>query len=48
MTMEPPSGLRQNLLQNYEGFDNNSLNDCRKPQEYKKLLFAFSFFHAIV
>lgn len=48
MTMEPPSGLRQNLLQNYEGFDNAALNDCRKPADYKKLLFAFSFFHAIV
>lgn len=46
--MEPPSGLRQNLLQNYEGFENQQLNDCRKPAEYKKLLFAFSFFHAIV
>ena len=24
------------------------MNDCHKPSEYKKLLFAFSFFHAIV
>ena len=24
------------------------MNDCRKPSDYKKLLFAFSFFHAIV
>jgi dynein heavy chain len=46
--MEPPSGLRQNLLQNYESFDNAALNDCRKPGDFKKLLFAFSFFHAIV
>ena len=46
--MEPPTGLRQNLLQNYEGFDNKALNDCRNPGAYKKLLFCFSFFHAIV
>ena len=28
--------------------DNKQLNDSEKPKEYKKLLFAFSFFHAIV
>ena len=48
MTMEPPSGLKTNLLQNYEAMDNKMLNDCEKPAEYKKLLFSFSFFHAIV
>ena len=48
MTMEPPSGLKTNLLQNYEAMDNKQLNDSEKPKEYKKLLFAFSFFHAIV
>ena len=48
MTMEPPSGLKTNLLQNYEAMDDKMLNDCEKPAEYKKLLFAFSFFHAIV
>ena len=48
MTMEPPSGLKTNLLQNYEAMDDKMLNDCKKPKEFKKLLFAFSFFHAIV
>jgi len=48
MTMEPPTGLRSNLLQTYDAFTNAQLNDCKKPNEYKKLLFAFSFFHAIV
>jgi len=46
--MEPPTGLRQNLLQNYENFDNKALNDSRNPGAYKRLLFCFSFFHAIV
>ena len=48
MTLEPPSGLKQNLLQTYSMFDNKQLNDCAMPVAYKKLLFAFSFFHALV
>jgi dynein heavy chain len=48
MTMEPPTGLKSNLLRTYANLDNKILNDCTKPQEFKKLLFAFSFFHAIV
>merc|ERR1719359_1431815 len=48
MTMEPPSGLRSNLLRTYANTDNKELNDCAKPAEFKKLLFALSFFHAVV
>lgn len=48
MTMEPPTGLRSNLLRTYASLDDKILNDCEKPKEYKKLLFAFCFFHAIV
>ena len=36
------------MLQTYENFDNKMLNDCNYPVIYKKLLFAFSFFHAII
>lgn len=48
MTLEPPSGLRQNILRTYEAIDAKDLEDCTKPDIYKKLLFGFSFFHAIV
>ena len=48
MTLEPPQGLRANLKRTYELLDNKTLNDCNKPTEFKKLLFGFSFFHAIV
>lgn len=48
MTLEPPTGLRSNLLRTYAILDNKELNDCKKPKEFKKLLFALSFFHAIV
>jgi len=48
MTLEPPTGLKSNLLRTYANLDNKMLNDCKKPAEFKKLMFAFSFFHAIV
>jgi len=36
------------MLQTFETFDNKQLNDCKFPGAYKKLVFAFAFFHAIV
>ncbi|KAL4464296.1 hypothetical protein ABPG72_011341 [Tetrahymena utriculariae] len=48
MTLEPPQGLRANLKRSYAGMTEESLNDCKKPNEYKKLLFGFCFFHAII
>lgn len=48
MTMEPPKGLKANLMRNYYGFSDEELNDCQKPDEYKKLLFGFCLFHAII
>ena len=48
MTNEPPRGLRANLQNTYYRLDDDKLNLCSKPHEYKKLLFALSFFHALV
>mmetsp|Transcript_21564 Transcript_21564/g.15751 ORF Transcript_21564/g.15751 Transcript_21564/m.15751 type:complete len:186 (+) Transcript_21564:1094-1651(+) len=48
MTLEPPQGLKLNLLRTYTSFDNKKLNESKKPREFKKLLFGFAFFHAIV
>ena len=48
MTLEPPSGLRSNLQRSYENMDDTELNDCQKPDVYKKLLFGFCLFHAII
>lgn len=49
MTLEPPSGLRLNIMRTYETFDNKELNEsCVKADAFKKLLFGFCFFHAIV
>ena len=43
MTNEPPRGLRANLQSTYYRLDDDKLNLCSKPHEYKKLLFALSF-----
>lgn len=48
MTMEPPKGLKANLMRNYYGFTDEELNDCKKPDPFKKLLFGFCLFHAII
>ena len=48
MTLEPPTGLKLNLLRSYENMDDNELNDCQKPETFKKLLFGFCLFHAII
>lgn len=48
MTLEPPKGLRNNLLRTFTALDDKTLDDCRKPEVYKKLLFGFSLFHAII
>jgi dynein heavy chain len=48
MTLEPPSGLKQNVLSTYESLDVEEFESCTKPHIFKKLLFGFAFFHAIV
>jgi len=48
ITMEPPKGLRQNLLRTYANISDKDLDDCGKPDQYKKMMFGFSLFHAII
>lgn len=48
MTLEPPSGLKQNVLGTYEALDWKEVEDSTKPDIVKRLLFGFCFFHAIV
>lgn len=48
MTLEPPSGLKQNCLGTYNSIDTDDFESCAKPEIFKKLLWGFVFFHAIV
>jgi dynein heavy chain len=48
MTIEPPKGLRNNLMRTYLNLDDKELEDCKKPDIFKKLLFGLCLFHAII
>jgi dynein heavy chain len=48
LTTEPPRGMRANLKRSYGNLSQEYLEDCLKPEIWRKLLFALAFFHAIV
>ncbi|KAJ1569497.1 Dynein heavy chain 1, axonemal [Cladochytrium tenue] len=48
MTIEPPNGIKANLMRTYTTFTDDFLSNCTKPREWKKLLFSLCFFHAII
>ncbi|GMH32802.1 hypothetical protein BSKO_00636 [Bryopsis sp. KO-2023] len=48
MTLEPPKGLKSNLLRQYTRFNDDYLGACEKPKEWRKLLFGMCLFHAVV
>ena len=48
MTVEPPKGLKANLVRSFNSFTDEMLEDCEKPKEFRCLLYALCFYHAIV
>lgn len=48
MTLEPPTGLKQNVMGTYESLEWKDVEESTKPEAVKILLFGFCFFHAIV
>ena len=48
ITNEPPKGLQANLLKTYNALDSEWFESCNKKGEFKKVMFALAFFHAIV
>ncbi|KXS21750.1 hypothetical protein M427DRAFT_107149 [Gonapodya prolifera JEL478] len=47
-TIEPPYGIKANLLRTYTSFNDEYLNGCAKEVEWKKFVFSLSFFHSVV
>ena len=48
VTTEPPRGLKANLKRSWAERTDAWLDDCKKPEAWRKLTFGVSFFHAIV
>ncbi|XP_042305771.1 dynein axonemal heavy chain 1 isoform X2 [Sceloporus undulatus] len=45
MTIEPPRGVKANLLKSYSGLSNDFLQSCSKCSEFKSLLLSLCLFH---
>jgi len=48
LTNEPPKGLKANMTRSLTDIGEARYEGCSKPREYKKLLFALSYFHAAI
>jgi dynein heavy chain len=46
--MEPPKGIRANILRSYADQPSGFLGSCTKLAPWKKLVFACTFFHAVI
>uniref|UniRef100_A0A8D2DP18 Dynein axonemal heavy chain 1 n=1 Tax=Sciurus vulgaris TaxID=55149 RepID=A0A8D2DP18_SCIVU len=45
MTIEPPRGVKANLLKSYSSLTDDFLHSCRKVMEFKSLLLSLCLFH---
>jgi dynein heavy chain len=48
MTVEPPRGIKANLLAAFDGFSDEYLNRCGKVEPFKMLLFSLCLFHGVI
>jgi dynein heavy chain, axonemal len=48
VTNEPPKGLKKNIIRSYMSYDQTAFEDCKKPKEFKRLVYSLSFFHAVI
>jgi dynein heavy chain len=48
MTLEPPKGLKANLVRSYTRVSDQYLDECAKPAAHKKLLYSICLFHAVI
>ncbi len=48
ITNEPPTGMNANLHRALDNFSQESLERCSKDAEYRQIVFALCYFHAVV
>lgn len=48
MSLEPPAGLKANLLRQYNRFSEQYLANSSQPLAWRRLLFGMCLFHAVV
>ncbi|RDD38836.1 Dynein heavy chain 1, axonemal [Trichoplax sp. H2] len=48
MTVEPPRGMKANLLKSFSGFNDEFMNSCSKGSLFKSLLFSLCLFHGVI
>lgn len=48
LTIEPPKGLRANIMRSFLPMTDEILADSAKEKEWKKLQFGLKFFHAVI
>lgn len=47
-TIEPPKGLKNNILGSYMKIDKIEFESCDKPAAYKSLMWGLCFFNALI
>ncbi|OMJ81043.1 hypothetical protein SteCoe_18549 [Stentor coeruleus] len=48
LTNEPPKGLKANLGRTFQDVTQENYEGCTKSYEYKRMLYALAFFHAVI
>lgn len=48
ITIEPPRGIKMNMISSYAGFTDKVINSHPKYDAYKRLLYGLCFFHALL
>ncbi|CAH1795230.1 unnamed protein product [Owenia fusiformis] len=48
ITNEPPTGMQANLHKAFDNFNQDTLEMCAREAEFKSILFALCYFHAVV
>lgn len=46
--IEPPKGLKNNILRSYLGIDKDEFESCEKPTAFKALMWGLCFFNALI